>query len=68
MCNIVEKAIEWDIPVFVLDGDPLKAYDYTDNNDDSVNDIELEYRVYFVTDGDEILDGTYSLWRLTLIM
>jgi len=30
------------------------------NDDDSVNDIELEYRIYFVTDGDEILDETYS--------
>jgi len=27
--NLVEKAIEWDIPVFILDGDLLKAYDYT---------------------------------------
>ena len=34
--------------------------EYTDNDDDSVNDIELEYRIYFVTDGDEILDETYS--------
>ena len=34
--------------------------EYTDNDDDSVNDIELEYRVYFVIDGDEIIDGTYS--------
>jgi len=34
--------------------------EYTNNNDDSVTDIELEYRVYFVTDGDDILDETYS--------
>lgn len=34
--------------------------DYTNNDDDSVNDIELEYRVYLVTNGDEIFDGTYS--------
>ena len=27
--NIVEKALEWNIPVFVLDGDLAKAYDYT---------------------------------------
>ena len=27
--NLIEKSIEWDRPVFVLDGDLSKAYDYT---------------------------------------
>ena len=27
--NLVEKALEWDTPLFVLDGDIAKAYDYT---------------------------------------
>ena len=27
--NLVEKALEWSIPLFVLDGDLEKAYDYT---------------------------------------
>ena len=27
--NLIEKAIEWNIPLFVLDGDLAKAYDYT---------------------------------------
>lgn len=34
--------------------------EYTNNNDDSVTDIELEYRVYFAEDGDDIVDETYS--------
>ncbi|CAK0873857.1 unnamed protein product [Prorocentrum cordatum] len=27
--SLVEKSLEWDLPLFVLDGDLLKAYDYT---------------------------------------
>ena len=27
--DLVEKAIEWDIPVFILDADLAKAYDFT---------------------------------------
>jgi len=34
--------------------------EYTNNNDDSISDIELEYRVYFVADGDDIVDETHS--------
>ena len=29
MRNVVEKAKEFDVPVFILDGDIRKAYDYT---------------------------------------
>ena len=34
--------------------------DYTNNNDDSITDIELEYRVYLAADGDDMVDETYS--------
>ena len=34
--------------------------EYTNNNDDSISDVELDYRVYYVPDGDDIVDETYS--------
>jgi len=34
--------------------------EYTNNNDDSITDIELEYRVYYAADGDDIIEETYS--------
>ena len=29
--NLIEKSLEWDTPLFVLDGDLLKAYDFTEH-------------------------------------
>jgi uncharacterized membrane protein len=34
--------------------------EYTNNDEDSIEDIELEYNVYLVSDGDDIIEEEYS--------
>jgi len=47
-------------------GDTIRIEDieiennYSPDNDDSIDDIDLEYRVYQISDGDEIVDETYE--------
>jgi len=51
---------------YTYPGDTIRIEDikiennYSPDSDDSIDDIDLEYRVYLISDGDEIVDETYE--------